>query len=72
MSAEQLLERARRIRLPITTLADRAGVNLHTAHRLTKEQTDARCSTMTKVMSALEAEERDLLAHLSTLHGTGQ
>lgn len=68
MAAEQILARAKRIRLPISALARQAGLNLHTVHRLTREQTDPRCSTVEKVQAALETEERGLLEHLKAIH----
>ena len=63
-----LADRADRIRLPVTELAARAGLNLHTVHKLFNGAADPRVSTVEAVETALVAEERALLAHLLRLH----
>ena len=64
MTPKEISERAAAIRLPIKTLAERAGVHEDSAHRALKQQVDPRASTVERLSDAVKAEEAQLRDHL--------
>lgn len=60
------------LRLPLTVVAERAGVDVETVRLAASGQRDARGSTLNKINQVLVAEERRVLTHLLALHGASQ
>lgn len=70
MHEGEIAERAAVLRLPIKDLAALAGLNKHTAYGAASEKRDVRSSTRDRLLRALEAEERRVLAILQQRHGS--
>jgi transcriptional regulator with XRE-family HTH domain len=62
-----LKQRADAIRLPVTVLAERAGLDEMTAHRVLRGKSDPRESTLLKLDRALAREEDKLFEYLAPL-----
>jgi len=68
MNGKELLQRRRRIGLPVKALAALAGVDQHVVTRLQRGTSDPRRSTVERVTQALEQHERQVLRELIVLH----
>jgi predicted transcriptional regulator len=68
LDPDQLKARCAALRLPVNSLADLAGINKDTLHKIFNGTTMPRLDTLRAIVAALEAEERRVLAHLSALH----
>jgi predicted transcriptional regulator len=69
MLPAELAKRARAIRLQQKRLAELAALDESTVQRTLAGETTPLTTTADKIVHALEAEERRLLAHLIGLHG---
>lgn len=66
--AGSLLDRARRLRLPNTEIAERAGLDQHSVRRCLNQLRDTRTSTVNRIEAAIAGEERALRDYLLGLH----
>jgi transcriptional regulator with XRE-family HTH domain len=67
MRANSLLTRARRLRLPIRELADKAGLDEDNVHRILRGKSDARASSLSALDQVLLAEEWSLKLYLDQM-----
>jgi len=69
MPEGEIAARAAALRLPITELADLAGLNKHTVYNAVHGRRDCLSSTRDRLLDALRREEQRVLEHLIGLKG---
>jgi len=63
-----IISRAARIGLPISRLADEAGLNKSTVSRWKREANGSNAASLSKMAQQLERRERQMLAYLLELY----
>lgn len=69
VAVETLLDRLKRLRLPLKTVAGEAGLNHHTLYRLPQRSDRVQARTLRRLEKVVEGYERSELMRLLRLHG---
>jgi len=73
LNPETIFERASKLRYNVSDLAQAAGIDKDTAHKLKRGESFGRVTTVKKLEAALLAEEDRVREHLASLdHGGGE